>query len=120
MEKILNNFSSQLMKTPEEKYAPDSYQIFRQSKNIKFIIGQQLKAARLKKGISQMDLSFELNLDQNYISKIENGKVNISVESLFKICYYLDCYIKLMEKEPEIEKPKIKGRKKKVAVEYVL
>lgn len=85
-----------------EKFKPDSYQLFRQSASIKSVIGNQIRQARLKMGISQMDLAMDLGLDQNYISKVETGRVNISVESLYKICYYLECYIGIIEKE---EKP---------------
>lgn len=85
-----------------KKEKPDSYLLFRQSRNIKHVIGIKVKQARIRKGLSQMDLAFDLGLDQNYISKIENGKVNISIESLYKICYYLDCYINIFEKETEM------------------
>lgn len=109
-----------LIFTIMEKLSSDSYHLFRQAKNIKYLIGMQVKTARVKKGLSQMDLAFDLGLDQNYISKIENGKVNISIESLYKICYYLDCYIQLHEKEPEQKKPIKKIIKKEKPFEYVL
>lgn len=82
-----------------KKLKSDDYLLFRQSSSIKFVIGNQLRQARLRKGISQMDLAMELGLDQNYISKVETGRVNISIESLYKICYYLECYINIIEKE---------------------
>lgn len=102
-----------------EKLKPDSYQLFRQSKSIKFVIGNQVRQARLRRGISQMQLAIDLDLDQNYISKIETGKINISVESLYKICYYLECYIGIIEKEEVIPK-KLTPLMRAKNLEYVL
>lgn len=82
-----------------EKLEPTSYLLHRQTKSIKHVIGNQVRQARLKLGISQMDLAFDIGLTQDYISKVETGRVNISVESLYKICYYLECYIGIIEKE---------------------
>lgn len=87
-----------------EKLESNSYLLQRQTKSIKFVIGNQIRQARLKMGISQMDLAMDLGLDQNYISKVETGRINISVESLYKICYYLECYIGIVEKEEKTAK----------------
>jgi transcriptional regulator with XRE-family HTH domain len=82
-----------------EKQKHDSYHLHLRKQNIRHIIGSQVRDARLRRGISQMDLALELGIDQNYISKVENGKINISIESLMTICYYLDCYFQIEDKE---------------------
>lgn len=69
-----------------------------QKKGIRHLIGLRLRQAREKKGFSQMDLAYLIGNDQQYVSKVESGKINISVENLFKITYHLGLYINLEEK----------------------
>lgn len=59
------------------------------------IIGRRLKERRLDHKISQMDLGLMLGWDQEYISRIEAGKVNICLDNLTKIATVLDCFIQL-------------------------
>jgi ribosome-binding protein aMBF1 (putative translation factor) len=54
-----------------------------------------LKKARLKKGLSQFDLAFLMGVNQNYVSRIEAGKINITINNLLMMVYYLDCHIRL-------------------------
>lgn len=44
-----------------------------------------LKQQRLKSGLTLNDLALKLNVDRQYIWKIENGKVNMSLNYLDKI-----------------------------------
>jgi len=48
-------------------------------------IGQKIIDLRLKKGWSQSDLARACNKDRQAIEKIENGKVNPTIFSLFEI-----------------------------------
>jgi len=48
-------------------------------------LGQNLKKIRTKKGISQGDISRKLNMDRGYISNVENGKKNPTLNTLEKI-----------------------------------
>lgn len=41
---------------------------------------------RLKQKRSAYDLSLSINKDASYISKLENGKVNITINTLLLIC----------------------------------
>ena len=52
-------------------------------------IGQRLKAERIKQKITQEHLCNDLGLSVYYLSKIENGHVNITLETLAEICHYL-------------------------------
>lgn len=48
-------------------------------------VGYMLKNAREKAGLSQTDVAINAGTTRNYISRIENGKSDIQVETLHKI-----------------------------------
>lgn len=50
-----------------------------------FIIGEQLKAERLKAGMTQEQLAAKIGTRKSYISRIENGHTDIQLSTLFKI-----------------------------------
>lgn len=54
-------------------------------KNVLKIIGEKIKSHRLSKGISRTQLAIDLNTDEKHIRRIENGEVNPTLISLFKI-----------------------------------
>ena len=53
-------------------------------------IGQRIIALRSQKGWSQSDLARACNKDRQAIEKIENGKVNPTVFSLYEIAGALE------------------------------
>ena len=53
-------------------------------------IGRILRNKRIEKGITQKDLAFKVGLRQPDISNIEQGKTNITLETLIKLCKALD------------------------------
>jgi len=53
-------------------------------------IAQQIKDLRLNLGYTQKDLAEKLGVIQQYISKIENGHENISIDALKKVADALD------------------------------
>jgi DNA-binding XRE family transcriptional regulator len=53
-------------------------------------IGNAIKNIREKKGYSQDELAEIMNVNRSTISKIENGKFNLSIDYLFKFSWYLD------------------------------
>jgi len=57
---------------------------------IKLKFGQKVRDLRLQKGISQEELGYRSGLHRNYISDIERGKRNISLENIFLLAYALD------------------------------
>ncbi|REC48546.1 helix-turn-helix domain-containing protein [Chryseobacterium pennipullorum] len=61
------------------------------------LIGKRIKELRLQKGISQADLvgRMEGNIDPTNISRIEAGRTNPTVITLYRIAEALD--IKLIE-----------------------
>ena len=52
-------------------------------------LGENLKKLRLKKKLSQGDLSKALGVDRAYISNIENGRMNPTLSTLEKIAVAL-------------------------------
>ena len=57
-------------------------------------IGKAIKYARKKHKIEQQKLASELGISNEYLCKIENGKLtNYSVDILIKICERLDITI---------------------------
>jgi transcriptional regulator with XRE-family HTH domain len=52
--------------------------------------GKNLKAKRESRGMSLRDLSYACNIDNSKISKIEQGKINITLATVFELCIGLD------------------------------
>ena len=68
----------------------------------KYVI-EKVKERRLKKGISQSQLAFELNLSNGFIGMIESGKYEkkYSVSQLNEIAKVLECSPRdFLPKEP--------------------
>lgn len=57
-------------------------------------LGENLKKLRLKKKLSQGDLSKKLTVDRAYISNIENGRMNPTLSTLQKIAEALGVSVK--------------------------
>lgn len=58
--------------------------------NIKILFGTRVKQLRLEQGLSQEKLANIAGIDRTYIAQVENGKRNISIENIKKICDGLD------------------------------
>jgi transcriptional regulator with XRE-family HTH domain len=52
-------------------------------------IGKLIKKRRIEKGWSQQELAYRVGINQPDISKIEEGKKNITLITLFRICKVL-------------------------------
>ncbi len=57
-------------------------------------IGNRVKTLRNDKGLSQVELARRIDFDRTYLSRVESGKQNMTVETLLKICDGLDVTIK--------------------------
>lgn len=55
-------------------------------KEIRDLIGKNLKRLRKKAGFSQLDLSGEANLSHTFINDIENGKKWVSCKTIARLC----------------------------------
>lgn len=63
-------------------------------KELRLKIGKKIRGIRLKKSMSQEDLAFEADLHRTYISDVERGTRNISIENIGKIAKALRVNIK--------------------------
>ncbi|MES2432067.1 MAG: helix-turn-helix transcriptional regulator [Bacteroidota bacterium] len=59
-------------------------------KELLFTLGQRIKNIRQTKGLTQNVLVVRCHMDKSTLSKIENGKVNISYVTLYRICKALE------------------------------
>ena len=52
--------------------------------------GERLAKLRTAKDISARKMSYLLGQSENYINKVENGKIHPSMRAFFDICSYLE------------------------------
>lgn len=62
--------------------------------DIKVQFGKRLRKLREDRDLSQETLAYEAGLDRTYISSVERGKRNISIENIEKLAKALDIKIK--------------------------
>lgn len=53
-------------------------------------VSNNCKTVRIKSSLTVMDLSVKSGLDVKTIYNIESGVINITLDTLFKICYALE------------------------------
>lgn len=71
--------------------------------NFNKALGRNISNRRKDRNLTQMALAHQTGLDLSYISRLERGVVNSSVESLLKISDSLGCTVK--ELIPESNNP---------------
>ena len=57
----------------------------------KEIIGQMIKVRRKEKKLTQQQLADLLEVDRQYIWRLENGRVNLTMDYLDSVIQKLDC-----------------------------
>jgi transcriptional regulator with XRE-family HTH domain len=60
-------------------------------KSSKVIIGSMIKSRRKEKQFSQKHLADLLDVDRQYVWRLENGKVNLTMDYLDKVIIKLNC-----------------------------
>jgi transcriptional regulator with XRE-family HTH domain len=60
-------------------------------KTSKEIIGQMIKVRRKEKKLTQQQLADLLEVDRQYIWRLENGKVNLTMDYLDNVIKKLNC-----------------------------
>lgn len=83
-----------------------NYQVLNVTRELINRVAYTLKQLRKAKGLSQEELAERASLDRTYISGVERGVRNITLESLELIICALDCSIetflkKLLEDQPD-------------------
>lgn len=53
-------------------------------------LGLKIKQLRTEKGLSQLDLGDEINVEKSNVSRMESGKFNTKILTLFKVAKALD------------------------------
>ncbi|HIW75785.1 helix-turn-helix domain-containing protein [Gordonibacter sp.] len=66
-------------------------------------LGQRIVETRKAQNISQKQLALMSNINQGYLSEVENGISNISINKLFRIADALGISPSYLFTEPEIE-----------------
>lgn len=61
--------------------------------DIKLKIGQRIKELRKVLGLSQESLAYNAEVDRTYVTDVENGRRNVSVEILERIIIALEVSI---------------------------
>jgi transcriptional regulator with XRE-family HTH domain len=57
---------------------------------VKALLGAKIRTLRKAKRLSQELLAHKAGLKESYISELENGKVNTTIETLLKIALVLE------------------------------
>lgn len=55
-----------------------------------FVIGARLQKRRLELKLTQQKMAKDMDISFHYLSKIEHGQANITMDMLLRICQYLD------------------------------
>ena len=56
-----------------------------EAKSKAFIVGEMIKEARKEAQMTQDDLAKKTGTKKSYISRLENGKIDVQISTLFKI-----------------------------------
>ena len=54
------------------------------------IVGERIKKIRISKNLTQLEFAKMCKFDRTYLSRIENGKQNLTLEIFFLICDKLE------------------------------
>lgn len=57
-------------------------------------VGDRVKELRSKQNLFQKELALICGFDRTYLSRVESGKQNITIEKLFVICEKLNVSLK--------------------------
>ena len=60
-------------------------------KSSKEIIGRKIKILRVKKNLTLQELADMLGVDRQYMWRLENGKINMTLKYLDKVINKLNC-----------------------------
>ncbi len=78
--------------------------------NLKEMIGSRIKDIRNKKGITQEQLSESVGINPKYLSSIERGKENPTLNILLKLAQSLDVNLDEIFSSVQIEDPEKRMR----------
>lgn len=62
--------------------------------NLQELFGKRVRELRQNKGLSQEALAFKAGIDRTYMTSIENGKRNVSIQNIEKVITALEISVK--------------------------
>lgn len=68
------------------------------SQDIRQILANNIKNLRTQKKLSREELSFVLGVDNSYVSKLEKGKINITLDKIEMLANYFETEVYLLLK----------------------
>ena len=69
------------------------------SQDIRQILSDNIKNLRIQKKLSREELSLILGVDNCYISKLEKGKINITIDKIEMLANYFDTEVYMLFKD---------------------
>lgn len=69
------------------------------SQDIRQILANNIKNLRTQKKLSREELSLVLGVDNSYVSKLEKGKINITLDKIEMLANYFETIKKLLFKD---------------------
>lgn len=68
------------------------------SQDIRQILANNIKNLRTQKKLSKEELSLVLGVDNSYVSKLEKGKINITLDKIEMLANYFETEVYLLLK----------------------
>ena len=68
------------------------------SQDIRQILANNIKNLRTQKKLSREELSLVLGVDNSYVSKLEKGKINITLDKIKMLANYFETEVYLLLK----------------------
>lgn len=68
------------------------------NQNIRQILANNIKNLRTQKKLNREELSLVLGVDNSYISKLEKGKINITLDKIEMLANYFETEVYLLLK----------------------
>ena len=68
------------------------------SQEIRQILAKNIEKLRTKKNLSREELSLVLGVDNSYISKLEKGKINITLDKIEALANYFETEVYMLFK----------------------
>jgi HTH-type transcriptional regulator/antitoxin HipB len=68
-----------------------------EAKALSFYLCEMLKEKRKKAAITQQELADRLNLKKSFISRVENGKVDVQLSTFIKLLHGIGLDLKLIQ-----------------------
>lgn len=63
-------------------------------KDLAIRFGENLRAMRKGKGLSQDRLAISADIDRSYVGRVERGEVNITLEKAYQLASILGCDVR--------------------------